>query len=114
MASETLFDYLARRQPSVQSDSIEARFWAFHEAHPEVYDALVELCRRWCARGRDRWSVDGAFHVLRWERRIVGLPDDHDIYKLNNNLTSRYARLVMEREPDLAGVFEVRELRTPA
>jgi hypothetical protein len=31
-------------------------------------------------------------------------------YKLNNNFTSRYARLLMQHNADLAGFFEIRAM----
>ena len=39
--------------------------------------------------------------------------DEHSGFKLNNNYRSRYARLIMEQEADLEGVFQIRELTTP-
>ena len=33
-------------------------------------------------------------------------------FKLNNDFTSRYARLIMQQEPDLEDFFEVRVLRS--
>ena len=87
---------------------LERAFWSFHTEHPEVYLELVRLARIWRSRGRDRWGTKSAFEVLRWERRIRGLPDDREAFKLNNNYTAFYARLIMEREADLEGVFELR------
>jgi hypothetical protein len=52
--------------------------------------------------------------VLRWQRHIDGLPDEHEAFLLNNNYTSRYARLLMELNPELAGIFETRELHASA
>jgi hypothetical protein len=42
---------------------------------------------------------------------MAGLPADGEEFKLNNNYTSRYARLLMEREAGLSGLFATRELR---
>ncbi len=53
------------------------------------------------------------FEVLRWEWTIAGLPDDAEEWKLNNNYTSRYARLIMDENPLLVGLFELRELKAP-
>jgi hypothetical protein len=108
---------LAKRERREQATaerarSIEEAFWTFHDRHPEVYAAVVRLCREWRARGAERWSIEGAFAVLRWQRRLSGLPDPREAYKLNDHYTSRYARLVMEQEPDLAGIFETRELHS--
>ena len=104
MEQGSLFDW--------RGDDAESRFRSFHEKHPEVYAHLVDLCRRWRRNGRDRWSINGCFEVLRWERRIAGLPDPDEEWKLNNNYRSRYARLLMEQEPELEGIFELRVLKT--
>lgn len=89
-------------------DSIEANFRRFNAKHPEVYRELADVCRAWVRRGGAHWSVDAAYHVLRFQRRMAGLPDENEVYKLNNNFTSLYARLLMEQEPELDGLFEVR------
>ena len=109
-------DYLRSREVSVHEAgaSIEARFWRFHLAHPDVYAEIVRLCRAWRAAGGGRWGIDGAFAVLRWERQMAGLPDAREAYKLNDHYRAGYARLIMEREPDLADIFEVRALRRSA
>lgn len=90
-------------------DSIEARFRRFHSKHPEVYLELRDVCRTWRRNGGQHWSVDAAYHVLRFQRRLAGLPDDDEIYRLNNNYTALYARLLMDNEPELAGLFEIRQ-----
>ena len=92
--------------------SIQHRFERFHLLHPEVYDELVTLARLAFVRGRRHIGIGQIFEVLRWERSLRGLPDETEGFKLNNNYRSRYARLIMDREPDLDGVFEVRELKT--
>jgi hypothetical protein len=48
--------------------------------------------------------------VLRWEWQGA-TTDPNAEWKLNNNYRSRFARLIMDNEPDLAGVFETRELK---
>lgn len=90
------------------------RFEAFHNEHPEVFDELRALCRRWLERGRARWSIWSAFAVLRWERRLAGLPAPDELYKLNNNYTGYYARKLMEEDPSLEGIFELRRMKDEA
>lgn len=106
----TLFDVAPLFVPSPAHLSIGERFEAFHVANPWVYDALVTLAREMVARGRNRVGVKMLFEVLRWEwYRATADPSSE--FKLNNNYTSRYARLIAECEPDLVGVFETRELK---
>lgn len=88
--------------------TLEERFRAFHEANPQVYAELVRLARDLVAKGHSRFGIGLLFEVLRWQRMLATTGDD---FKLNNNWRSRYARLIDRNEPDLAGVFETRELR---
>lgn len=87
----------------------EERFLDFHRAHPEVYDELVKLATKAKKRGRRKWGVKALFEVLRWQREFTDLPSDVEDFKLNNNYTAHYARLIMSREPFLATYFETRE-----
>jgi hypothetical protein len=89
--------------------SIEGNFLAFHEANPWVYRALVRLARDLHRRGRKRIGIGMLFEVLRWQHSLATVDQASD-FKLNNNYRSRYARLIMDREADLAGIFETRRL----
>lgn len=90
----------------------QERFERFHRRHPQVYTELRRLAFAWVNRGRSVWSIKGAWEVLRYERHIAGLPDSREEFKLNNNYHSRYARLLMDSEPALDGLFELRQLRS--
>lgn len=86
---------------------LQARFEAFHAANPRVYATLVRLAREAHAVGHQRVGIAMLFEVARWQLSVVTTGDD---FKLNNSWRSRYARLIMAQEQDLAGVFETREL----
>lgn len=88
--------------------TIDERFRAFHAANPHVFDLLVILARRMTARG-GRVGIKACWERLRWEYRERVEGDDWAW--LNNDYTSRYARLIAETCPDLADAFEVRALR---
>lgn len=90
---------------------LDRQFWTFHNTHPEVYDALVRLARQGIAAGRKRLGIGQLYEVLRWN---MALATGDDGFRLNNNHRSRYALLIMDREPDLAGVFETRRLSSEA
>lgn len=93
-----------------RSGSIEKDFLEFHAANPLVYQRLVELTRQWTRRrGSRKVGMKMLFEVLRWEVAMKTTGD----FKLNNNYTSYYARLIMERNPDLDGLFETRALQAP-
>lgn len=95
----------ARREATIQQ-----MFLDFHEAHPEVYAELVKLCRQARAAGYRQGGIAMVWEVLRWHRLFSPKHDVED-FKLNNNHKSRYARLIMEKEKDLADFFETRTLK---
>ncbi len=87
------------------SDRILAAFLAFHHDHPEVLTEIIRLTEQARDAGRTRTSMKAIFEVLRWTRHVTR---DADPYKLNNNYTALYSRLVAETRPDLADMFEIR------
>jgi hypothetical protein len=89
--------------------SITQRFWEFDRANPHVYRRIVQLARKAKMRGLDRYSIDGIFHVMRWEIAIRTKSSDQ--FRLNDHFTALYARLVTDRESDLKDFFEVRKRR---
>ena len=96
-------------QASLFEDAIQRRFLAFHAENPFVYEKLVELARRAFARGLRRYGIRRIWEVMRWEIAMDVQRDGE--FRLNDHFHSRYARLIMEREPDLADFFETRMLR---
>lgn len=112
--SATLFDHgLAPAvEPIPPNTSIEHSFAEFHRANPWVCEALTKLALDLHARGRKRIGMKMLFEVLRWQHALATI-DEHSVFVLNNSLTSRYARLIMEQNPELAGIFETRKLTTP-
>jgi hypothetical protein len=89
----------------------QEQFDQFHARNPWVYGALVELARDLKRRGRRKIGMKMLFEVLRWTYYRTTDDPDSD-FKLNNNLHSRYSRLIMQKEPDLADLFETRNLRS--
>lgn len=87
---------------------LEKRFWDFHKDNKHVYTALVRLARQLKDRGHKKIGMQMLFEVLRWQSMIK---TTGDVYKMNNDYASRYARLIMDSEPDLDGMFEIRELK---
>lgn len=98
--------------PLVSQRSIDQRFHDFHEANPGVYAELVSMARQMKARGYHRIGIELIWSAYRWNRMMRTSPDEYG-FKLNDHFRSRYARLIMAREPDLADFFQIRVLRTP-
>jgi hypothetical protein len=79
-------------------------FLVFHEANPHVYEALKQIAHQVKAAGKPRYGMKALFERLRW---ISTFETEGDPYKLNNNYTAFYARMLME-DPDFKGFFAVR------
>lgn len=88
--------------------TIDSRFNEFHAANPHVYDALVRYAREALRAGAPRIGVKLIWERMRWDVTVTHRFND---FKLNNDFTSRYARLIAQNEPDLAALFETRKLR---
>lgn len=104
---------LLELQPLIEAQvareaTIQQRFEAFHAANPQVYAALRSLALQMVGGGVRSYGIKGLFELLRWQYAIQTKGEP---YRLCNSYTSRYARLLMQREPALRGFFEVRALR---
>jgi hypothetical protein len=83
----------------------EQRFEAFHRMNPHVYGHIVEIALDLKGRGFTKGGMKMVFERLRWLYAIQTVGEE---YKLNNNYTAYYARLVMETVPSLDGFFVTR------
>lgn len=89
--------------------TIEDQFWAFHEANPHIEAKLYDRAMLLKSLGYTQFSMKGLFELLRFDPSIETESDD---YKVNNNYTAYYSRLLMEKYPDdLDGFFVTRILR---
>lgn len=87
------------------ADKIANAFRKFHRENPSVYDELVKISRSLKSKGRCHYGIKALFEVVRFHR---ALNTNDPAFKLNNNYTALYARLIMENEPDLHGFFDTR------
>jgi hypothetical protein len=97
--------------PTSEADAtIQERFEMFHAQNPWVLRAYEKLATDWVAKGNKRLGIGMLTEIIRWQ---YGRQTTGSDFKLDNNFRSRYARLIMDRNPGWAGLFETRELRTP-
>lgn len=106
-----LFATPARPEWAPAGDQLSDAWWDFHQAHPEVYAALRDRSLELVRYGHRHLGIGMLWEVLRYYS-LLGAQPGEDAYRLNNSYRSRYARLLMQCEPELAGVFETRELRS--
>lgn len=89
--------------------TLDDKFWDFHKANPKVYEMLEELALNLYAHGKSRVGMKMLFEVIRWKTMLRTVGDD---FKLNNSYTSRYARLIVDHNPQLKNFFETRRLHS--
>lgn len=98
-------------QPLLFSRTSESRFLEFHRKNPKVYALLVEYARRAKQRGYRTYGIGALWEIVRWDKHTL-FTVGSDQWRMNNNFRSRYARLIMQQEPDLEGFFHLRELHS--
>jgi hypothetical protein len=76
------------------ASKLDRAFWEFHRANPQVYREL------------ERRAL--ALHAMRFSSLMETTGDP---WKLNQSWRSRYARLLVEKRPELAGWITMRELK---
>ena len=89
--------------------TIQERFEQFHQANPQVLNRLEMLAAEWFNRGNTKVAIGMLWEVLRWESDLETTGESG--YRLNDHFRSRYARLMVERRPNWADRFSIRELR---
>lgn len=93
--------------PVLFGDTVAQQFFKFHHEHPNVYKQLVNLAYQWKDAGHQQLGIATLFEKLRWEWH-VGTIRDSSGFKLNNNYRAFYARLIMDENPELRGMFNLR------
>lgn len=108
MTEQLTLDLSPLVEPTYTPDlTIAERFAMFHEANPHVADALEALAAQWLAR-HDRVGMKALYERARWE---TGIRTEGEVWKLNNDFTAHYARLLVARHEEWSDAFRLRELR---
>jgi len=95
--------------PAPSGLTIEESFGLFHQANPHIYRLLRQMAMEYRRSGHSRCGMKMLWEALRYSSAVQTRGEP---YKLNNNYTALYARLLMRQEPELAGFFELRERRS--
>ena len=89
----------------------EEAFLKFHSTHPEVFERFAQVALFMVYRGDTRVSANTIFNEMGNHRsdfnRELGLAP----MKFNNHFRPFYARICLERYPELAGVLVVKKPR---
>ena len=87
---------------------LDEKFEQYHKENPKVFTLFRIYARQAKAAGQHKFGAKAIFERVRWEMSIT--TKDPEGYKLNNNYTSRYARLLVEKYPVFEGFFFFRKL----
>lgn len=87
------------------------KFRQFHADNPHVLETIIRRARILNSRDQ-RASMKLMFELLRWDHLMTTETDEP--FKLNNNYTSYYTRLVEAEAPDLIGFFAKRRAKSDA
>lgn len=90
-------------------ESQDSQFARWLEANPHVLQAFCHYAFEARRAGMEHIGGKHIIERLRWESAIRS---NGDAYKINNNWTSRLVRSAIDRHPELAAMFETRELRS--
>lgn len=91
--------------------SLDERFDEWIALNPWVLVQLERLADELVDAGVARFGVKALVERLRWDWEISRATTG-DTWKLNNTWTSRLARRLIEKRPDLEPMIETRRLRS--
>ncbi len=89
------------------------KFETYHVNNPHIYDKLVDMTRYAKAKGKEKLGICMLWEKLRWDMEVEmdAKLEEGDRYKFCNNHKPYYARLIMQNEPDLQGMFDLHHAR---
>jgi hypothetical protein len=108
MTAQLALDLTPLTVPTYEPEAtIQQRFEQWEAENPWVMRTLEHLVDAWLSAGHSRVGIKSCWEQIRWQYGVT----TGDTFKANNSYTSRAARLLIQRRPDLAAAIETRELR---
>ena len=99
--------------------TIQESFIAFHKANPDVFLLIVREADRAVKLGKKRFSVKQIVGYLRWEiyletkeATLFEVAGEIKKYKIGDQYTSRYSRLLLDQYPRFTPYIEQRAIRS--
>lgn len=85
-----------------------ARFWDYHEAHPDVFIEFWKLAEEIKLAGREKYSAWTIIQRIRWGHDVQA---QNEPFKINNDFIALYARFLIHVAPEFDGFFELRSMK---
>ena len=92
------------------NEATAEKFTKFHSDNPQVLESLVSKARTLKGMGHRRAGMKMLFELLRWDYLMT--TETNEPFKLNNNYTAYYARLIENNCPDLKDFFAKRKAKS--
>lgn len=89
---------------------LDARFDEYHKHNPHVYRLFKKYALQVKSAGRNHFGAKMIMERVRWFKMFE--TNDPEGFKVNNDYTSRYVRLLIQERPEFDGFFETRKLRS--
>jgi len=91
----------------IDKDTIQA-FKTYHEAHPKLYELFKKYAYQMKNSGRKYYGAQSIVERIRWDMNINHNSDE---FKINNNFSSMYSRLLISDYPEFKDFFRTRKTR---
>jgi hypothetical protein len=92
-------------------NKIDRAFLTFHTNNPQILEMIVRYTRQLKGKGHTIFGMKAIFERIRWDYAIgTELSVDDKGFKISNDYTSRYARMVESQHPDLRGFFRTKQI----
>jgi hypothetical protein len=106
MVQQNLFGKPPKRRPASLDELF--RLWVF--ANERIIQMFLRFAQQAKGTGHKKVGIKAIAERVRWEVFIER--KEADPYKINNSYVSRIARLLVQRDPSLDGLFEFRKLKS--
>ena len=96
-------------QATLFESRLDILFAEYHAKNPQVFELFKKFSRQVRDAGHKHFGAKAIMERIRWEAALQ--TNDPDGFKVNNNFTSRYVRLLEKECPEFQGFFRKRALK---
>lgn len=83
----------------MRTQTLEEQFWKYHRANPDVFRLFAKYAFEVKSAGFKRYSARAIIHRIRWHVDMATTDPNHDGFKISNNHSPYYARLLQAKYP---------------
>ena len=102
------FDFVSIKEHALFRElapHVTEKFFSFHQDNPRVFDLFKGYANDLRTRGFMHYAARTILERIRWD---ISLETTDELFKINNNFTPCYARLLMITDRRFEDFFELR------